>query len=99
MDISRYIGIPHRVRGRDESALDCWGLIHLFYKNELGIELPDYSDLYDEPRDVKQVEALVDIEKRRFECISKPEPFAIILMSFRHQICHLGIVIDGIMTS
>ena len=94
MNLSKYIGIPHKIRGREWDGLDCWGLVHMFYKTELGIELPNYSDLYDEPRDEKQVSSLVDVEKRTFECISKPEPFAIMLMSFRQLTCHIGIVID-----
>lgn len=46
MDYSKYIGLPYKDNGRDETGLDCWGLVCLFYKNELNIELPSYTELY-----------------------------------------------------
>lgn len=40
--INEYVGIPYRWGGRDESGLDCYGLVKLVYANEYGIELPDW---------------------------------------------------------
>jgi lipoprotein Spr len=42
-DFNRYIGIPFRPRGRDWQGADCWGLHRLVVKEELGIELPEYT--------------------------------------------------------
>jgi cell wall-associated NlpC family hydrolase len=36
--------IPFRDGGRDWDGADCWGLIHLYYR-EAGIELPTYGDI------------------------------------------------------
>ena len=39
--INDYIGIPFIDKGRDFKGCDCYGLIKLYYKNELGIDIPD----------------------------------------------------------
>ena len=38
------IGIPWSSDGHDVSGCSCWGLVRLFYRTELGIELPDLAE-------------------------------------------------------
>lgn len=46
MQLSKYVGIPWNPVGRNEDVgLDCWGLVRLFYENEMGISLPAYSNI------------------------------------------------------
>jgi cell wall-associated NlpC family hydrolase len=40
-----YQGIPFRDRGGDRAGCDCWGLITLIYREQLGIALPDYPEI------------------------------------------------------
>lgn len=42
LDLTRYIGLPYLSRGRSEEGIDCYGIIIKFYKECLGIDLPDY---------------------------------------------------------
>lgn len=42
----RFVGIPYLDKGRDIAALDCWGLLHLVYREARGIELPSYAEQY-----------------------------------------------------
>lgn len=42
VDLSRYVGLPYKMRGRDFSGIDCLGLVQAFYRDELGVEIPNY---------------------------------------------------------
>lgn len=37
-----YIGIPYKKNGRGYDGCDCFGLVLLYYRDALGITLPDY---------------------------------------------------------
>jgi len=44
-NFGKYIGLSYKELGRDFSGVDCYGIIVLIFKNELGIDLPDFTDL------------------------------------------------------
>lgn len=50
MDFKRYVDaqIPYLSHGRDYTGCDCWGLVFLFYRDELGIDLPSWSAAYED---------------------------------------------------
>lgn len=44
---AKYVGIPYVNEGRSTvSGLDCWGLLRVVYRDEIGIVLPDYGEIY-----------------------------------------------------
>jgi cell wall-associated NlpC family hydrolase len=51
-----YLGIPYKIKGRNEAGLDCWGLVYLIYLEMFGISLPLYVDGYEDHKDLKGVE-------------------------------------------
>lgn len=56
---TKYVGIPFVEKGRDENGCDCWGLVRLIYKNELGIDLPDYLDCYETTNDREKLSSVI----------------------------------------
>jgi len=46
LSFDRFVGIPYLDRGRSGTGCDCWGLLHLVYRELCGIDLPSYSDRY-----------------------------------------------------
>lgn len=55
---AQYVGLPYKPLGRDRDGVDCWGLLALVWREQLGRELPDYSALrWDKGADAKVVGA------------------------------------------
>jgi cell wall-associated NlpC family hydrolase len=71
MNLDRYVGIPWRLRGRDFDGCDCWGIVWLVFKHELGIELPSYTDHYLSVEDKKAIAALIARERSPWREIDK----------------------------
>ena len=40
--MNQYIGLPYRFGGRTLDGIDCLGLVKVFYREQLDIEVPDY---------------------------------------------------------
>jgi cell wall-associated NlpC family hydrolase len=56
--------IRWRERGRTrEGGVDCWGLLHLVYRERLGIVLPDYASEYTSTADRADLARLIAREK------------------------------------
>lgn len=60
MDLSNYVGIPFEDHGTDRTGCDCWGLVHLVYREVLGIEMPNLGDRYSDAYARNEVNCLVD---------------------------------------
>lgn len=44
-NFDKYIGIPYKHLGKDFDGVDCYGLLMLIFREELGLELPDFTSL------------------------------------------------------
>jgi cell wall-associated NlpC family hydrolase len=60
MDLSAYVGIPWLERGRDRDGCDCWGLLAMAYREQLGVSLPSFRDDYQTLEDADAVVALIE---------------------------------------
>jgi len=90
---NKYIRIPFKEKGRDESGCDCWGLVRLIYKNELGIDLPSNHELYDNTLQRDLLAKLIEDEK--FHKWSEPQDqreFDVIILNVFGRPMHVGVV-------
>ena len=95
LDVSRYSNIPFSEKGRDYSGCDCWGIPYLIYRDMLGIELPLYSESYQNTEDEKELGRLTGEEKADWCEVETPLPFDIVLIRLKGQPMHVGVVIGG----
>jgi len=40
---AEYVGIPYKPHGRDRLGCDCWGLLCMIWREQLGGNLPEYE--------------------------------------------------------
>lgn len=98
---SKYERVPFVEKGRVMDGADCWGLVRIILKEERGIDLPDYLGVYNEDfKKWSQDErtALEEIMKaeadQKWQEVTRPQPFDVILMKMKGFATHVGIVID-----
>lgn len=94
---AKYIGLPYETGGRDlKLGSDCFGFIRGIYQQELGIQIPIYSDYKDE-NDVTGISLSVDEEDARGVWteieIEELKEFDILLCKF--FTLHVGIYLEG----
>lgn len=95
MDLAKYIGIPYRDRARDDNCVDCWGLLCKIYREEFGIELPQYTDATpDGAKYVAEVVAgsRIDPEWRR---VDSAELGDVLLFRVQGLPIHCGMALGG----
>lgn len=99
---NKYAHIPFKEKGRSAAGADCWGLVRIIYQAERGIELPDYLEVYElgfsawSKDDRTKLERLVQEEsKQKWQEVSRPQPFDVIVMKMKGFATHVGIVIDS----
>ena len=94
--VLKYLNIPFKHCGRSASGVDCYGLVYMFYKNELGIKLPEY---HYEAEWMKQ--GLDLIQKNyweHFEHTDRIKKYCIVTFKGLQTkiVSHMGIMIDDI---
>lgn len=95
IDWDRYVGIPWRFGGRDFDGLDCWGLIWLFYRTELGLEIPSYDDAYQRESGARDIGALIGTQLPGWRKVEDPALGDVALINRAGASCHVGIIAPG----
>lgn len=90
----KYIGIPYKENGRDETGIDCWGLARLFYKQELNIELPSYTEEYTGSSDPKVLQA-INYYKDNWVKTVAPKIGDLCLFNILGEPTHVGVYLEN----
>lgn len=94
MNIEKYIGIPYRSRGREKS-LDCWGLVMLFYKNEMGVNLSSLGG-YENSENGEQVNRVINQESAaNWNKVGTPKAGDVVVFRMGRHISHVGVALEG----
>jgi cell wall-associated NlpC family hydrolase len=93
--------IPFVEGGRSKKGCDCWGLVRIFYKDILNIELPSFENIYlNENRNYSETSDNIEREKikekrDRFKQVNNPKYGDIILISLMGRPIHIGVALDN----
>ena len=88
-----YIAVPFLEKGRSHAGCDCWGLGQLIYREQRGIELPGYEELYENTRDKATLERIIFEERQaRWRQVTDPKEFDFALLRMGGVPMHVGIV-------
>jgi cell wall-associated NlpC family hydrolase len=90
--ISDYLLNTHTPNGRKYPNLDCWGLIVDVYRERLGIELSEYTDL---SQSDMSVGLAYERHAGRFIEVKEPQNYDVVAFFVCGRLYHVGIWIDG----
>ncbi len=95
MNMSKYIGIPYKLNGRDFNGTDCLGLVWL-YLNDQGISFPEgdglpIDDSWQESAETRFIEGLDAVAK----IVTEPQKNDIVLIHCFKQSAHIGVMLDN----
>lgn len=90
-----YIGIPHSDRGATRDGVNCWTLICLVYREQLGIMLPTYQDDFVSLEEHREVEALFHGERARetWQLVDQASAFDVVVFRRGRHLTHVGMVV------
>lgn len=89
----KYMSVPFVDKGREMDGADCWGLARLIYKDELGIELPDYLDAYEHTLERKAISLHIsDVYEKNWVKVEEPKEFDLVIVDISGVPMHIGIV-------
>lgn len=91
MDVSSYIGMPFKPRGRDRDGCDCWGLARIIYHDVFDLELPSLQ--YAEKFDIEELMTVMAEEAEKWVKIERGKEKPGDILVLRSLNPHVGIVI------
>lgn len=95
LSLSKWVGIPYRLNGRDRNGADCLGLVWMYLK-EQGISIPDGDGepINETWKERAQDRFLAELNRIAAK-VDTPKKNDIVLIHWFHQAAHLGVMIDS----
>ena len=93
IQIDKFIGIPYKDYGRDFDGCDCYGLVYLFYKHILHIDLPSFTDIY-EHGNTESISVAIRKNLFCWQKVAMPEFGDCILFNLHGNGTHIGIFLS-----
>ena len=98
ISVDDFVRIPFRSQGRGYGGADCWGLVYLWYRDRLGIELEAWAET--PAGQVRDVARLIERHKTDWSPAWPPRQNDVALMRVMARgtsrlVAHVGIVVDG----
>lgn len=92
--MNKYVGVPYKHGGRAMDGADCWGLALMVY-HDLGFELWDIKDAYDETWEWNDRSLFIENYHREWKRVSKPFVFdGVLFQNKKGLVVHGGIMLD-----
>ena len=94
--MTKYIGIPYLDKGRTFAGCDCYGLVKLYYKNELNIDIPEVNTGAETPRRTLAV-YLEQISKKWREATPQKNAVVAMCLNAEHpkMVTHFGVMLNN----
>lgn len=93
--LSKYIGIPYKLNGRDIDGTDCLGLVWIYLKDQ-GITIPDGDDLTIDETWQGNAESRFIAALDAIACrVESPKKNDIVLLHYCKQWAHIGVMLDN----
>ncbi|HEY9544770.1 MAG TPA: NlpC/P60 family protein [Solimonas sp.] len=89
-----YIGIPFVDDGKTRAGVHCWGLLQMYYAEQLGITLPDYP-LTAADRDGTAAALRDAIAAGEWLPVDTPIDGDMVTMAHQRDPCHIGMFAAG----
>lgn len=90
-----YVGVPYAGNGRDRRGCDCWGLMVMVFREQRGIDLPDWllPDDYTLSEAVRAITLGIGETKHQAERLDAAEAWAVVVAERRTRPHHVGLCI------
>lgn len=92
LNVEKYVGISYEVNGRDMQSVDCYGLVYLIYKNELGIDLPSFAE---DGIDANRTQELIAMYKEGWEPTENIQAGDVVIFRIMGIEAHIALAIDS----
>ncbi|WP_434712998.1 C40 family peptidase [Rhizobium sp. YTUHZ045] len=95
--MERFVGIPYVPHGRNYGGADCWGILFLYYRDVLGIQIPSYTaEMAEVDFHRHEIAQLIAAEReQQWTEVSTPAKGDCVLMRVGRDESHVGVFIGN----